>query len=108
LELQQGKNIADAAATVEGLGRYVISALCDASKWSKGKYTRNYHFDSKARIVDYIQGKYPQLAAKMSVLHVGSYMDNWKSGMMFSRVCLRPPDVRRIVLKSCRKKTIIT
>lgn len=86
LELQQGKNIADAAATVDGLDRYVVSALCDASKWSKGKYTWNYHFDSKARIVDYIREKYPQLAAKMSVVQLGSYMDNWKSGMMFSKV----------------------
>ena len=84
-------NIADAATSVEGLDRYVISALCDASKWSGGKYTWNYHFDSKARIVDYIREKYPEHAAKMSVVQVGSYMDNWKSGMIFSKVCLQPP-----------------
>jgi hypothetical protein len=89
LELQQGKNVADAAAAVDGLDRYVISALCEASKWSKGKYTWNYHFDSKARIVDYIREKHPQLAAKMSIIQVGSYMDNWMSGMMFSKVYLR-------------------
>jgi hypothetical protein len=89
LELQQGKNIADAAATVESLDRYVISALCDASKCSKGKYTGNYHFDSKARIVDYIREKYPPLAAKMSVVQLGSYMDNWKSGPMFSKASLQ-------------------
>jgi len=41
-EVKQGKNIADAAATVEGLDRLIVSALCDATKWSKGKYTVRY------------------------------------------------------------------
>ena len=78
LELQQGKNVADAAATVEGLDRFIISGLCDAKKLSKGKYTGVYHFDSKAKAVEYIREKYPELAAKMSIVQIGSYMSNWK------------------------------
>jgi hypothetical protein len=77
-ELQQGKNIADAAATVEGLDRLIVSALCDAKKASKGKYSWVYHFDSKAHYVDYINEKYPDLAKKMSIVQVGSYMSNIK------------------------------
>ena len=79
-ELQQGKYIADAAAKVQGLERLIFSALCDTSKWSQGKYTGVYHFDSKARAVDYIKEKYPELAAKLSVVQAGAYMDNWKAG----------------------------
>jgi hypothetical protein len=75
-EVQQGKNIADAAATVEGLDSLIVSALCDATKCSKGKYTWVYHFDSKAHIVDYINEKYPDMAKKMSIVQVGSYMSN--------------------------------
>lgn len=78
LELQQGKNIADAAATVEGLDRLIFSAVCDAKKLSKGKYTWIYHFDSKAKGVEYIREKHPELAAKMSVVQIGVYMNNWK------------------------------
>lgn len=76
--MQQGKNVADAAATVEGLDRFIISALCNASKLSKGKYTGVYHLDSKAKAVEYIREKYPELAAKMSIVQIGSYMSNWK------------------------------
>jgi len=79
-ELQQGKNVADAAATVDGLERLVVSALCDAKKWSKEKYTWVYHFDSKAHIVDYINEKHPEMAAKMSIVQMGIYMSNWKMG----------------------------
>ncbi|KAH6867392.1 NmrA-like family protein [Thelonectria olida] len=38
VELQQGKNIADAAATVPGLSRYVFSSMAHATKSSGGKY----------------------------------------------------------------------
>jgi len=77
-EVKQGKNIADAAATVEGLDRLIVSALCDATKWSKGKYTWVYHFDGKAHIVDYIREKYPDMAKKMSIVQMGCYMSNSK------------------------------
>ncbi|KAH8663373.1 hypothetical protein BGZ60DRAFT_453862 [Tricladium varicosporioides] len=81
IELQQGKNIADAAAKVEGLERLVTSTLVDATKESTGKYKWVYHFDSKARVVDYIFEMFPKLASKMSYVYVGSYMDQWKENL---------------------------
>lgn len=78
LEVQQGKNVADAAATVGSLDRFILSALCGAKKLSKGKYTQVYHFDSKANIVEYVREKHPKLAAKMSVVQVGVYMSGWR------------------------------
>ena len=73
LEVQQGKNIAQAAAKVEGLERLVYSSLSDAKKWSKGKYTWVYHFDGKAKAVEYIKEELPELAKKMSVLLVSFF-----------------------------------
>lgn len=78
VELQQGKNVADAAATVEALDRLIMSSVCNVKKLSKGKYTWVYHFDAKANAVEYIQEKYPKLAAKMSIVQIGVYMNNWK------------------------------
>lgn len=78
-EVQQGKNIANAAATVKGLEQFIVSSLCDASKWSKGKYTWVYHFDSKAHIVDFIKANLSELASKMSVVELGVYMSNSKT-----------------------------
>lgn len=78
IELQQGKNIGDAAATVEGLDRFVISSVCNVTKLSKGKYTWVYHFDAKARAVEHIREEHPELAAKMSIVQIGCYMNNWK------------------------------
>ena len=80
LEKQQGKNIADAVATVKGLERFVWSSLSNASKWSGGKYTGVYHFDSKAHVVDYINSQHPKLAEKMSILQMGLFVTNWKWG----------------------------
>ncbi|KAH7305483.1 hypothetical protein B0I35DRAFT_471582 [Stachybotrys elegans] len=81
LELQQGKNIADAAASVvPTLDKFIWSSLSDATKWSKGKYTGVYHFDCKAHVVDYINEFYPRLAEKTSVLQMGLFMTNWKWG----------------------------
>lgn len=81
LEYQQGKNIADAVATiVPGLDRFIWSSLSNASKWSGGKYRGVYHFDSKAHVADYISEKYPQLAHKMSILQMGLFVTNWKWG----------------------------
>lgn len=81
IEVAQGKNIAKAAATVEGLERFVLSALSNSKHWSKGKYTWVYHFDSKATVVDYIKKELPELAAKMSVLQMGMFMTNWAMGL---------------------------
>jgi hypothetical protein len=80
LELQQGKNVADAAASVAALDTLIWSSLPDATKWSEGKYTGVYHFDSKTHVVDYIDEKYPELAKKTSTLTMGLFMTNWKWG----------------------------
>ena len=78
LEVRQGKNIADAAAQVETLERFVCSSLSDAKKWSKGKYTWVYHFEGKAKVVEYIENQLPELAKKMSVLQIGLYATHWQ------------------------------
>jgi hypothetical protein len=80
LEFQQGKNIADAVATVEGLELFIWSSLSDAKKWSGGKYPGVYHFDCKAHVLDYIKEKYPKVVAKMSILMMGLFVTNWKWG----------------------------
>ncbi|PVH77871.1 NAD(P)-binding protein [Cadophora sp. DSE1049] len=81
LEVQQGKNIVDAAASVvDTLDLFVWSTLSHASKWSKGKYTGVYHFDSKAKVVDYLNENYPALERKTSLLQMGLFITNWKWG----------------------------
>ncbi|KAK5046194.1 hypothetical protein LTR84_008651 [Exophiala bonariae] len=80
LEYSQGKNIADAVATVDGLQLFVWSSLSAAKKWSDGKYRGVYHFDSKADVVDYIHNKLPELAERMSILQMGLFIDNWRWG----------------------------
>ncbi|KAH9204493.1 hypothetical protein DL95DRAFT_319361 [Leptodontidium sp. 2 PMI_412] len=82
-EVQLGRNIVDAAnATVDTLDRFVLSTLSPAKKWSKGKYSKNYHFDAKWTAVEYLKETYPELAKKTSYLQVGLYMTNWKSPLM--------------------------
>ncbi|KAF7554199.1 hypothetical protein G7Z17_g3065 [Cylindrodendrum hubeiense] len=77
VEYQQGKNIADAAATViESLDAngFLVSTLSHAGKSSKGAFTELYHFDAKADIFPfYVQDKYPKLAAKMSCIQTGFF-----------------------------------
>jgi hypothetical protein len=80
LELQQGKNIADAVSTVRSLELFIWSSLSAASKWSEGQYRKVWHFDSKAHVVDYIHANHPRLAKKMSILQMGLFVDNWKNG----------------------------
>lgn len=83
LEVQQGKNIADAVASVgDSLELFIWSSLSHAKKWSKGKYTGIYHFDSKVAVVDYIHEKYPEVAKKMSLLQMGFFLTNWKNGQV--------------------------
>lgn len=86
LELQQGKNLVDAVATISNttLDVFVWSSLADVNKSSNGKYTWVYHFDSKAHVYDYVKEKYPNLAAKTSIYQPGQYAENWLSGGPFS------------------------
>lgn len=77
VELRQGKNIADAAAaTMDSLddNGFLVSTLSNAKKCSGGKYTDLYHFDSKAEVFpEYVEEKYPELAAKSSYIHTGYF-----------------------------------
>ncbi|KAM0431588.1 hypothetical protein ACHAQK_010213 [Fusarium lateritium] len=82
VEVQQGRNIVDAAnATVGTLDRFVLSTLSPTKKWSKGKYTHNYHFDAKWEAVEYSKATYSELAEKTSYLQVALYLTNWKGDL---------------------------
>ena len=78
VEVAQGKKIANAAAGIGTLERFVYSALSDVKRWSGEKYTWVWHFESKARVVEYVREELPGLAGKMSTVHVGFYATNWK------------------------------
>lgn len=97
LEIQQGKNIIDAAVRCVSQGgdnpaleRLVLSTLCNVRKASGGKYTWVYHFDGKAQFVEYLKdmaGKdadYRKLFDKTSYLQMGNYLDNWKKNPIFT------------------------
>ncbi|WYZ38081.1 hypothetical protein EsH8_II_001587 [Colletotrichum jinshuiense] len=78
-EVQQGRNIVDAAnATLDTLDRFVLSTLSATKKWTKGKYSHNYHFDAKWEAVEYLKATYPELAKKTSYLQMALYLTNWK------------------------------
>ncbi|GAB1321059.1 Nitrogen metabolic regulation nmr [Madurella fahalii] len=77
VEYRQGKNIADAAATVVDTldnNGFLASTLSHAGKCSNGKIQDLYHFDAKADIFpDYVAATYPALAAKMSCIQTGFF-----------------------------------
>ena len=82
VEYQQGKNIADAAATVVDTlddNGFLVSTLSNARKCSNGKFQDLYHFDSKADVFpDYVVPTYPALAAKMSCIQTGFFTTSYK------------------------------
>jgi hypothetical protein len=81
-EIQQGKNIVDAAeATKDTLDTLVLSVLTDSPKWSKGKITWNYHFEGKWKIVEYLQKTYPELYKKSSFFQPAFFITNLESQM---------------------------
>ncbi len=88
-EEQQGRNVFDAAAKTKGLERLIFSGLSNATKWSKGKYTHVYHFDSKALAAEYGQATYPDLWKKTSIIQVGFYLSN-----LLSTPFMKPQKVR--------------
>jgi NmrA-like family len=81
VEYQQGKNIADAAAaTVDTLDTngFIPSTLSHTRKCAPGKYPNLFHFDAKADIFpEYVQEKYPELAAKMSCVQTGYFTSSY-------------------------------
>ena len=84
LETADGMSLALAAtspAVSSTLTHYIFSTLSDTTGRSKGKYTANFHFDSKAAATLRIRKELPGLAAKLSTVQVGMYADNWKRGI---------------------------
>ncbi|KAI1349391.1 hypothetical protein F5Y01DRAFT_327463 [Xylaria sp. FL0043] len=82
VEYQQGRNIADAAAsTIDSLepNGFLVSTLSHAGICSKGVIKEAYHFDSKADVFPlYVNEKYPALAAKMSCIQTGAFMTSYR------------------------------
>ncbi|EED18711.1 hscarg dehydrogenase, putative [Talaromyces stipitatus ATCC 10500] len=78
LEVRRGINIANAAACIETLERFVFSGLPGIKSIAGGKYQYVYHFDAKAEIGRYIQESLPKLNEKTSQLLLGEYATNWK------------------------------
>lgn len=79
IEVQQGRNIVDAAAAaLDTLDRFILSTLSPTKKCSKGKYSHVYHHDAKWEAVEYLRSTYPELDSKTSTLQLSLYMTNWK------------------------------
>ncbi|KAL3478703.1 hypothetical protein BJX99DRAFT_256119 [Aspergillus californicus] len=79
LEVQQNRNIIDAAAKVTTLNRFIYSGLSNPKKLSGGKYQHVYHFEGKALGEEYGQSAHPALWQKTSVLYAGLYLENYFS-----------------------------
>jgi len=91
-ELQQGKNIVDAAmATKDTLDTLVLSVLTESKKYSHGRITWNYHFDGKWEVVKYLQETFPDLYKKTSLFQAGFYFSNLERSMAPQKVIVLNP-----------------
>lgn len=77
LEVQQNRNIIDAAAKVSTLERFVFSSMPNTNNISSGKYKNVYHFESKALAEEYGRAAHPNLWEKTTVVYAGLYLENW-------------------------------
>lgn len=75
VEVQQGKNLANAAAKTSTLQHYIWSTLPNGSQISNGKYLVP-HFEAKNKIDAYIK-TLPQLYAKTTFLWITWYASNY-------------------------------
>ncbi|RYP38434.1 hypothetical protein DL768_010784 [Monosporascus sp. mg162] len=85
-ETQQLKNVIDAAANIATLERFILSSLSHATKWSKGKYTHVYHFDSKAKAEEYGRQTYPDIWAKTSIYQPELFLSNYAVNPIFQPI----------------------
>jgi hypothetical protein len=78
--LKQGQNIAEAVLTIldTTLDVFIFSTLSAAKRISGGKYTKVYHFDAKAKVIDDIEAFHPDLAKKTAAIQLGFSADNWR------------------------------
>ncbi|KAJ5719891.1 hypothetical protein N7493_006769 [Penicillium malachiteum] len=73
-EVQLGKNAIHAALEVSTLERFIYSALGPMNAASGGKYPYSYHWETKAYLVDYIEGT--KLRDIASFIYIGAYLTN--------------------------------
>jgi uncharacterized protein YbjT (DUF2867 family) len=71
VEVQQGKNAADACKRI-GIEHIIFSSLVDISQASKNVFTKVFHFDGKAHIEQYIRA----IGLPATFVLAGSYMQN--------------------------------
>lgn len=90
-ETEQLKAVIDAVAKIPTLDRFVLSSLSNATKWSRGKYTHVYHFDSKAKAETYGRETYPELWKKTSIFQAGFFLSNFVSHPVFQPQLVSPP-----------------
>lgn len=69
-----GKNAALAAANVPSLERLVYTSFGPIKEFSKGKYSKCSHWNSKVAVTKFIDQEQPELAKKTSYLYMGCYM----------------------------------
>lgn len=79
VEVEQGKNLANAAIKTPTLKHYIWSTLPNAMKISNGQYLVP-HFEAKNKIDEYIRSQ-PELLAKSTFLWVTWYASNYKFPM---------------------------
>ncbi|KAL4909853.1 hypothetical protein BDW74DRAFT_173338 [Aspergillus multicolor] len=81
VEVAQGKNLANAAAKIPNLERFVFSSMASAKNASRGKFGGIWHMESKAVVVDYIQSL-PGLKDKFSQIQAPIYYNLlWQWGL---------------------------
>ncbi|RDW58315.1 hypothetical protein BP5796_12245 [Coleophoma crateriformis] len=72
LEIQQGKNLADAAIAT-GIQHFIWSSLKNVTEITKGALPNVYHFDSKAKVEEYIRST----SLPATYMMPGFYMSNF-------------------------------
>ncbi|KAK4184570.1 NmrA family transcriptional regulator [Podospora australis] len=72
LEVQQGKNLVDAAKEA-GVEHFIWSSLLDINKLSGGKLPHVYHFDGKAEVEEYARS----VGLPSTFFLAGCYMSNF-------------------------------
>lgn len=82
-ETEQLRRVIDAAARIPTLERFILSSLSNATRWSHGKYSHVYHFDSKAKAAEYGKESYPELWQKTSIFQAGFFLSNFVSNPFF-------------------------
>lgn len=97
MELKQGQNITEAVLTVLNttLDVFIFSTLSATKRISRGKYTKVYHFDAKAKVIDDIKAFYPDLAKKTAAIQLGFFANNWRGPTP-----IKPTKVREIYFVS--------